>query len=105
ARLGEDGNVVLAGHLNYWGIPQAVFFAIDTLQEGDVISVTGEDGELYQYEVQWVQQLDAFASPDEAVAPTDEESLTLITCGGEWNAAASEYDHRTVVRAVRINAE
>jgi LPXTG-site transpeptidase (sortase) family protein len=105
ARLGEDGNVVLAGHLNYWGVPQAVFFAIDTLQEGDVISVTGEDGEVYEYEVQWVQQLDAFASPDEAVAPTGEESLTLITCGGEWNAAASEYDHRTVVRAVRINAE
>ncbi len=105
ARLGENGNVVLAGHLNYWGVPEAVFFAIDTLQEGDIISVTGEDGEVYQYEVQWVQQLDAFASPDEAIAPTDEESLTLITCGGEWNAAASEYDHRTVVRAVRINAE
>lgn len=103
ARLGEDGNVVLAGHLNYWGVPQAVFFAIDTLQEGDIVTVTGDDGAVYRYEVQWVQQLDAFASPDEAVAPTDEASLTLITCGGEWNAAASEYDHRTVVRAVLVS--
>lgn len=104
SRLGENGNLVLAGHLNYWGIPQAVFFAIDTLEAGDIITVTGDNGEVYEYEVQWVRQLDAFASPNEAVAPTDEESLTLITCGGEWNAAAGEYDHRTVVRAVRLNA-
>ena len=27
-------------------------------------------------------------------------SLTLITCGGQWDRAAKEYTHRWVVRAV-----
>jgi sortase (surface protein transpeptidase) len=39
----------------------------------------------------------------EVVAATDEPSLTLITCGGVWNAAISEYDQRTVVRAVLVD--
>src|SRR5690606_2954855 len=32
---------------------------------------------------------------------TEEEVITLITCGGEWNADVALYDHRTVARAIR----
>ncbi len=28
ARLGERGNVLLAGHLNFWGVPEGVFFLL-----------------------------------------------------------------------------
>gem|GEM_PF-1309007 len=104
ARLGESNNLVIAGHLNWWNVPEGPFFALDTLEEGDRIEVTGEDGMIYVYEVQWVRQESNLAAPDpEVVGPTDEPSLTLITCGGEWDAAIAEYNARTVARAVQVD--
>ncbi len=102
ARLGEQGNILMAGHLNYWGVPEGVFFRLEALTEGDVIEVEGDDGSAYRYIVEWVEQLESEQEPPEdAIGHTDNQSLTLITCGGEWNVDAAEYDHRTVVRAVR----
>lgn len=34
---------------------------------------------------------------------TGEQSLTLITCGGAWNAAIAEYEESTVARAVQVD--
>ena len=102
-RLGETGNIVIAGHLNYWGVPEGVFFALDDLAEGDIITVIGPGGETYSYEVVWNRQVEVGTLPTEVVGPTEVESLTLITCGGEWDPSSSQYDHRTVVRAERIN--
>lgn len=102
ARLGEMGNVLLAGHLNWWGVPEAVFFNLSTLQPGDVIEVTGDDDGVYRYVVEWLESFPAAdPPPDDALGPTDHEALTLITCGGEWDASEAEYNQRTVVRAVR----
>lgn len=102
ARLGETGNVLLAGHLNWWGFPEAVFFALGTLAEGDAVELEAEDGSLYTYVVTWKED---FPSDDEppadALGPTDNEAITMITCGGEWVTERSEYDHRTIVRAER----
>lgn len=103
ARLGTAGNVVMAGHLNYWGVPEGVFYALSDLKEGDVIEVTGESGIVYRYRVTSVGLEDATAAPAEAiVGQTASSTLTLITCGGEWDAARSEYLSRTVVQAVLI---
>ncbi len=105
ARLGESGNILLAGHLNWWGVPEAVFFRLATLQPGDLIEVTGDDGEVYRYIVDWMEPFPAAdPPPDEALGPTDNESLTLITCGGEWDVSAAEYNQRSVVRATRETA-
>lgn len=104
ARLGETSNVVVAGHLNYWGLPEAVFYRLQDLDEGDRIELTGGDGRIYVYEVQWVRQESNLEPPGiDVVGPTDERALTLITCGGEWNASMAEYDERTVVRAVQVD--
>jgi sortase (surface protein transpeptidase) len=103
-RLGEMNNTLVAGHLNFWGIPEGIFFSLHTLEEGDTIEVTGDDGRVYVYEVQWVRMESNLAPPaPEVIAATDEPSLTLITCGGSWNAAISEYDQRTVVRALLVD--
>lgn len=100
AKLGGAGNTVLAGHLNYWGVPEGVFFAIDQLRAGDTIAITGNDGTVYTYVVDWVKQVDATAAPGaDIVGETAQPSLTLMTCGGPWNAEVSEYTERTVVRA------
>ncbi len=102
ARLGEVGNMLLAGHLNWWGVPEAVFFHLATLQPGDAIEVTGNDEMVYRYIVEWLEPFPAAdPPPDEALGPTDDEALTLITCGGEWDVSEAEYNQRTVVRAVR----
>lgn len=102
ARLGERGNILLAGHLNFWGVPEGVFFALGQLEEGDVVELTGDDTQIYRYIVQWTR---AFPSdeepPAEALGQTEEQAITMITCGGEWVTDRSEYDHRTVVRAIR----
>ncbi|MGI8484762.1 MAG: sortase domain-containing protein [Thermomicrobiales bacterium] len=103
-KLGAPGNIVMAGHLNYWGVPEGVFFNLATLQPGDRISITGADGDVVVYQVEWVKQADATKPPEaDVLAETATPSLTLITCGGPWNAATSLYTERTVVRAVVVD--
>jgi len=102
ARLGEQGNILLAGHLNFWGVPEGVFFLLGQLREGDAVELEGDDGEMYRYIVQWTEDFPSDEEPPtEALGHTDEQAITLITCGGEWNIGRAEYDHRTLVRAVR----
>ncbi|MBA2775659.1 MAG: class F sortase [Chloroflexia bacterium] len=105
ARLGELGNILIAGHLNWWGVPEAVFFALGTLEEGAEVVLVDEDGDAYTYAVEWVRQESNLEPPSEEVlGMTDYEAVTLITCGGEWDNSISEYDERTVARARRVAA-
>lgn len=102
ARLGERGNIHLAGHLNWWGVPEAVFFALDTLAEGDEVVILDEDGTEFTYTVEWSRQESNLEPPsDDALGMTPYQALTLITCSGAWNTDMDEYDRRTVVRARR----
>ncbi|MDQ3695391.1 MAG: class F sortase [Chloroflexota bacterium] len=105
-RLGVPGNVVLGGHLDYYTSGPAVFWTLHELAPGDVIEITGDDGGIYSYEVDWVQvyALDGLTAEvtRAIVGPTPNQTVTLITEAGEFNAAASAYDSRTVVRGHRI---
>ena len=101
--LGEGGNVVLAGHIDFWNVGPAVFYSINLLAPGDQITVTGDDGEVYTYAVEWVRQYDAENAPlDEIVGASGGDTLTLITCGGTFDYTNAHYLQRTVVRANRI---
>jgi LPXTG-site transpeptidase (sortase) family protein len=101
--LGQPGNIVMAGHLNYWGVPEGVFFSLDNVASGDIIELTADDGTVYRYTVTSVQLLPANATSLQSVtADTNAETLTLITCGGEWDGSTQHYLHRTVVQAERI---
>lgn len=105
ARLGENGNVLMAGHLDYWDVGPAVLYNVNNLEPGDQISVTGEDGEVYTYEVVWRETFETANAPiQDIVGPTEVESLTLITCGGPFDFQTGEYLARTVVRAERVSA-
>lgn len=103
ARLTEPDNVVMAGHLDYWGVGRAVFYHLGALDEGDAVSVLGDDEHEYAYEVEWVRTIRTIdAGPEairEVVDKTDDERLTLITCGGDFDRELGEYEERTVVRA------
>ncbi|MBA2521430.1 MAG: class F sortase [Chloroflexia bacterium] len=105
ASLGEGGNVVMAGHIDYWNVGPAVFYSIDELLEGDEITVIADDGQVFTYAVEWVRQYDADDVPlDEVVGSTGTESLTLITCGGTFDYTTAEYLNRTVVRATLVTS-
>ncbi len=109
SRLGEEGPVVIAGHLNYWNTPEGPFYGLATLKPGDTIEVTGEDGAVYWYEVASATQFPSDASPNDLFESVDQsvggETMVLITCGGEWDTSVSEYNERTVVVATRVAAE
>ena len=100
ARPGEEGNIVMAGHVDYWDVGPAVFYSIASLTEDAEIMVSGDDNAVYVYLVDSVNLYDALNAPvGEIVGTTDEPALTLITCGGPFDYATGEYLQRTVVRA------
>jgi len=103
ARLGELGNLLIAGHLNWWGFPEAVFFGLGTLREGDQVVLLDEEENAFTYEVEWVRQESNLEPPaEEVLGMTAYEAVTLMTCGGQWDSTISEYDERTVARARRV---
>jgi LPXTG-site transpeptidase (sortase) family protein len=104
-KLGQETNLVFAGHLDYYNVGQAVFFHLGALTEGDEIQVIGEDNDTFTYIVEWarnytVDDLDSNAI-QEIVGKTEAESVTLITCGGPFDFNVGQYLERYVVRAKR----
>jgi hypothetical protein len=105
-KLGQLTNVVFAGHLDYYNVGQAVFYHLGALNNDDPIEVIGEDGDTFTYGVEWARQytiedLDAKAIKEILIGQDGEESVTLITCGGEFDYTAGQYLQRYVVRAKR----
>ncbi len=111
AGLGEGSNVVMAGHVDYWTTGPAVFYGFKDpgIAEGDLIRVFAENGDVYEYEVQSSRLYDVATEltpeviQEDVVGETDEETLTLITCGGEFNYETGDYYSRLVIRATLIS--
>ena len=110
--IGGGGNAVFSGHVDYAArVPYAgvdyrgrgVFFSLSLLSPGDVIEVESA-GQTIRYAVSWRQTVDAaetdwgeMLSADVAV-----DTITLITCGGEFDFDSRSYVDRVVIRAERI---
>jgi sortase A len=113
-KAGEGNNVVMSGHVDYWNTGPngaagpAVFYDVPNLEPGDIIRLTGENGENVEYAVEWAKEYDVATelTPEviqkDIVGDTGQESLTLITCGGQFDAATGEYLKRWVLRAHKI---
>lgn len=105
ALVGKRGNAVMSGHVDYWGVGASVFYTVGQLQPGAEIDVTGKDGTVYTYAVEWVKTytlqdltaktINSLVSPD----ATTYSALTLITCGGGFDQTKGEYLGRTIIRA------
>lgn len=105
AKLGQSGNVVMAGHVDYWNVGPSVFQKLPNLAQNDEIDITGATGQVYKYAVDWNRLYQADNAPiQDIVGPTPNQSLTLITCGGTFDYNTGHYLQRRVVRAHRINA-
>lgn len=109
AQIGKRGNSVMSGHVDYWGVGPSVFYTVGQLQPGAEIDVTGKDGTVYTFAVEWVktytlqeltaQTINSIVSPDATAYP----ALTLITCGGDFDQAKGEYLGRTIIRAKLVS--
>lgn len=112
AGLGQIGNVAIAGHVDYWNVGAAVFYNLyygDQLQEGDRIALTGEDGTVFNYEVDYqelltVEDLTPESITDLIFPKGNNELLTLITCGGDFDYTTGEYLSRVIVRGHALKA-
>lgn len=95
AAAGARGKMVLLGHVSSINAGN-VFADLDRLQVGDDLSVLADTTQL-TYRVAEVRRV---ARDDVSVmAPSEEASLTLITCTGAWLPALMDYSHRLTVRA------
>ena len=109
---GLGGNAIFSGHVdsgraacNNGTVPppcEAVLWDLNRLQLGDEIQVH-LDGNVFRYRVTSNQPISASTGPwDKIVSSTAEESITIITCGGDFNRETREYNNRQVVTAVKI---
>jgi LPXTG-site transpeptidase (sortase) family protein len=88
---GTPGNIVLAGHAGYRDI---IFNNLTGAVVGDKITmIMGQTQRIYVVSSVWTVLPDATW----VMAPTTDETLTLITC-----VPINVYDHRLIVRAVPV---
>lgn len=96
-RPGDPGNAVMAGHVD-WVDRAAVFWFVKNLSPGDEVDVNYDDGSSAAFSVDEVDVYNDDQAPmDQIFAAGDTPHLNLITCGGTFNRATHNYDHRTVV--------
>lgn len=108
---GGGGNAVFSAHVDYSDpVPYAnvryqgvgVFFNVNKLSPGDIIEVEFR-GQSLRYAVEWRRQFGESDDWDVILASNgSRESITLITCSGDFDIQTRSYDARTVVRAVRL---
>ncbi len=111
---GLGGNAVFAGHVDSGSRPcnngtvpppcEAVLWNLNLLQVGDSIEIHA-NGDVFMYEVTSNQPVPASLADgtwDQIVSSTEQETLTVITCGGNFNRETREYTNRQVVTATRV---
>lgn len=105
---GQESNVVMAGHLDYWDVGPAVLYDLPSLQAGAGMSLVMEDGQQFDYALDSINLYNVATdlTPEfiqtEVVGPTTREALTVITCGGEFDYEAGHYLQRYVARAYKV---
>ena len=102
---GKGGTLLMNGH-NGGPTMSGIFKKLPTIQKGDIIEIERGDGARFKYsvvETYIVPLSEADKHMDKAqespVAGT--ESLTLITCTGEWSQPRRTYLSRQFLRAVK----
>ena len=96
---GSGGNTVMTGHRDWYSIGPVVFWDLGALGVGDEVRLLDGDGGAARYVVYESFAVDASTPPSDVIGDQGGETLTLITCGGEFSV--SEYDQRIIVRARR----
>lgn len=96
---GARGRAVLAGHLT-WNGRNTVFARLPEVTAGAVVEVDREDGTTARFRISRVETFKKDDFPTaEVYAATDEPSLVLITCGGDYSQSGHYYDSNVIAFA------
>jgi hypothetical protein len=97
---GQAGSAVLAGHVDWHGVP-GIFFTLRDLQPGDPITIAMSDGSTLGFHIVDTRMVDKPELPRaEVFARTGSPTLTLVTCGGQFDSSTHHYLSNVVVTAV-----
>lgn len=96
---GERGASIVAGHVDTKTGP-AVFLQLRFLRPGATVNISRADGTVASFKVDTVETFSKAKFPDKRVyADTPDAQLRLITCGGEYDRKAKDYEDNVVVFA------
>ncbi|MBQ3474431.1 class F sortase [Candidatus Saccharibacteria bacterium] len=101
---GMGGTMIIDGH-NGGPHVHGVFKDLPLLSEGDIIVVERGDGVVFKYRVVenksvLLSESDAYMSTAARSPEYGKESVTLISCTGEWSQSQGTYLSREFTRAV-----
>lgn len=102
SKPGEAGAMLIDGHISSW-TTKGVFYNLDHLVAGNIITVTRGDGKIFSYKVLKTATLKA-SSVDMASLlvsqNTAKPGLNLISCSGDVIPGTNEFDKRIVIYSV-----
>ncbi len=103
---GQGGTAIIDGH-NGGPHVHGVFKNLPNLQNGDTIKIERGDGEVFLYEVVEnisvsLDEADKYMSTAAKTPEPGKESITLISCTGEWSQQRDTYLSRQFTRAVLV---
>jgi LPXTG-site transpeptidase (sortase) family protein len=102
ATAGQPGATVLAAHVS-WNRTQGPFAQLGRVEPGEQVEVTLDDGSVRRYEVVERAIYGKQELPRERIwRNTGDETLVLITCGGDYNPEIRRYRENIVVYAVPV---
>lgn len=97
---GETGPAVILGHVDSQEEGPAVFFYLQYLGPGDEIHIDRVDGSTITYVVEATERHNKDEFPTDAVyGPTEEPTLRLVTCGGDFDFGVRTYADNVIVFA------
>jgi hypothetical protein len=100
----ETGSIVIAGHVDSAEQGKGAFFKLGSLSSGDRMSLVDDDGEAREFTVVGRERYSKTKIPlDKYFARDGDLRLTLITCGGPFDAATGHYRDNVVVTATPVD--
>ncbi len=102
-RPGQKGVVIAIGHAS-GPTREGLFAYIDTLANGDSITIERGDGEFFRYAVTGKTSLplDGIDMSQLFSLQGGDEGLNLVTCGGQWDRQRKTFTERVIVYAKRV---
>ncbi|BBH70623.1 class F sortase [Actinoplanes sp. OR16] len=96
----DAGSIVIAGHVDSAADGKGAFFRLGALENGDTITLVGAGGQEREFRVVARERYRKTAIPlPEYFARDGATRLTLITCGGPFDARTRHYRDNVVVTA------
>jgi hypothetical protein len=100
----RTGSIVVAGHVDSAAEGAGAFFRLNTVEAGDLVTLTGPGGRNRTFTVTARERHRKTAVPlGRYFARDGGVRLTLITCGGPFDTESRHYQDNVVVTAVPVD--